>query len=312
MRRVKKMDINDVKFIPVLLKEPVKPEDFGKIDVADLVLNNIEIQDRDIVVISSKVVSILEGRCVSLDSVVPSERSKKIAAYYGKNPGLVELINREGKASFVTPGSRLLKKKKYRDVLLSLAKPGLTEEEANRIMEFSYSIRWMIKKHGYMADNAGIDCQNVPEGYAVMLPEKPRKTLDDLRAKIMKVTGKYTAAIVTDSLGGGAVLGIWDVPLAYSGIDPVERNWGQVDVFGRVGTGGGSNFILPLSSMAGITMGNSNECTPIVIIRGFKYLDERPQDIGKNILTFPVSYLLEGMFWTIYETLKYFYISFRA
>ncbi len=306
------MDINDVKFIPVLLKEPVKPEDFGKIDVADLVLNNFEIQDRDIVVISSKVVSILEGRCVSLDSVVPSERSKKIAAYYGKNPGLVELINREGKASFVTPGSRLLKKKKYRDVLLSLAKPGLTEEEANRIMEFSYSIRWMIKKHGYMADNAGIDCQNVPEGYAVMLPEKPRKTLDDLRAKIMKVTGKYTAAIVTDSLGGGAVLGIWDVPLAYSGIDPVERNWGQVDVFGRVGTGGGSNFILPLSSMAGITMGNSNECTPIVIIRGFKYLDERPQDIGKNILTFPVSYLLEGMFWTIYETLKYFYISFRA
>jgi coenzyme F420-0:L-glutamate ligase / coenzyme F420-1:gamma-L-glutamate ligase len=306
------MNINDVKFIPVLLKEPVKPEDFGKIDVADLVLNNFEIQDRDIVVISSKVVSILEGRCVSLDSVVPSERSKKIAAYYGKNPGLVELINREGKASFVTPGARLLKKKKYRDVLLSLAKPGLTEEEANRIMEFSYSVRWMIKKHGYMADNAGIDCQNVPEGYAVMLPENPRKTLDDLRAKIKKVTGKYTAAIVTDSLGGGAVLGIWDVPLAYSGIDPVERNWGQVDVFGRVGTGGGSNFIFPLSSMAGITMGNSNECTPIVIIRGFKYQDERPQDIGKNILTFPVSYLLEGMFWTIYETLKYFYISFRA
>ena len=306
------MDINDVKFIPVLLKEPVKPEDFGKIDVADLVLNNIEIQDRDIVVISSKVVSILEGRCVSLDSVVPSERSKKIAAYYGKNPGLVELINREGKASFVTPGSRLLKKKKYRDVLLSLAKPGLTEEEANRIMEFSYSIRWMIKKHGYMADNAGIDCQNVPEGYAVMLPEKPRKTLDDLRAKIMKVTGKYTAAIVTDSLGGGAVLGIWDVPLAYSGIDPVERNWGQVDVFGRVGTGGGSNYIYPLTSMSGIVMGNSNECTPIVIIRGFKYQDERPQDIGKNILTYPFSYILEGLFWTIYETLKYFYISLRA
>ena len=306
------MDINDVKFIPVLLKEPVKPEDFGKIDVADLVLNNFEIQDRDIVVISSKVVSILEGRCVSLDSVVPSERSKKIAAYYGKNPGLVELINREGKASFVTPGSRLLKKKKYRDVLLSLAKPGLTEEEANRIMEFSYSIRWMIKKHGYMADNAGIDCQNVPEGYAVMLPEKPRKTLDDLRAKIMKVTGKYTAAIVTDSLGGGAVLGIWDVPLAYSGIDPVERNWGQVDVFGRVGTGGGSNYIYPLTSMSGIVMGNSNECTPIVIIRGFKYQDERPQDIGKNILTYPFSYILEGLFWTIYETLKYFYISLRA
>ncbi len=311
LRRISRVDINEVKFIPVMLKGPVIPEDYGKIDVADLVLDNVEIQERDIVVVTSKIVSILEGRCVRLDSVVPSERSRKIAAYYGKNPGLIELINREGKVSFVMPGGRLLKKKKFRDILFSLAKPGLSEEDANRIMEFSYSVRWMIKKHGYMADNAGIDCQNVPEGYAVLLPENPRKTADDLREKIMKKTGKYTAAIITDSLGGGAVLGNWDVPLAYSGIDPVERKWGEVDVFGRVGTGGGSNYIYPLTSMAGNVMGNSNECTPVVIIRGFNYQDERPEDIGRNILTFPVSYQLEGLFWTVVETLKYFYVTFR-
>ena len=64
-------------------------------------------------------------------------------------------------------------------------------------------------------------------------------------------------------------------------------------------------------SMSGIVMGNSNECTPTVIIRGFKYQNERPQDIGKNILTYPISYQLEGLFWAIVEMLKYLYISFR-
>jgi coenzyme F420-0:L-glutamate ligase / coenzyme F420-1:gamma-L-glutamate ligase len=301
-----------ITFHPILTKEPVRPEDAGKIDVADLVLDHFKVQDRDIIIVTSKVVSILEGRCVRLDSVVPSKKSLKIAEFYGKNPGLIELINQEGKVSFVTPGFRLMKKKRYRDILLSLSTPGLTEEQADKIMNFSYSIRWMIKKHGYLADNAGIDCQNVPEGYAVLLPKDPRKSADAIRAKIRERTGKETAVIITDSLGGGVVLGNWDVPLGYSGIDPVERNWGRQDVFGRIGTGGGSNFIIPIASMGGIFMGNSDELTPITVLRGFTYKDERPEDIGKNILKFPSSYVWEGAFWIIVETIRYFFVRWRA
>jgi coenzyme F420-0:L-glutamate ligase/coenzyme F420-1:gamma-L-glutamate ligase len=301
-----------ITFYPILMKEPVKPEDAGKVDVADLLLDQIEVQDRDIVIVTSKIVSILEGRCVRLDSVVPSKKSRKIAEFYGKNPGLIELINQEGKPVFVTPGFRLMKKKYYRDILLSLARPGLKEEDANRIMNFSYSIRWMVRMHGYLADNAGIDCQNVPEGYAVLLPKDPRKSADNIREKIFERTGKKVAVIITDSLGGGAVLGNWDVPLGYSGMDPVERNWGQVDVFGRLGTGGGSNFIIPIAAMGGIVMGNSDERTPITVLRGFAYKDERPEDIGKNILTFPSKYIYEGLFWIIVETIRYFFIRWRA
>lgn len=301
-----------ITFYPILMKEPVKPEDAEKVDVADLLLDQFEVQDRDIIIVTSKVVSILEGRCVRLDSVVPSKKSLKIAEVYGKNPGLIELINQEGKVFCVSPGGRLLKKKRYRDILLSLAKPGLTEEQANKIMNFSYSMRWMVKKFGYFADNAGIDCQNVPEGYAVLLPKDPRKSADTIREKILERTGKKVAVIITDSLGGGVVLGNWDVPLGYSGMDPVERNWGQVDVFGRIGTGGGSNYIIPIASMGGIVMGNSDERTPITVLRGFAYNDERPEDIGKNILTFPSSYTWEGLFWIIVESIRYFFVRWRA
>jgi coenzyme F420-0:L-glutamate ligase / coenzyme F420-1:gamma-L-glutamate ligase len=302
----------NITFYPILLREPVNPEDAGKVDVADLILSHFDIQDRDIVIVTSKVVSILEGRCIKLDSVVPSKKSLKIAEVYGKNPGLIELINQEGKVFCVSPGGRLLRKKRYKDILLSLAKPDLTEEQAEKIMNFSYSMRWMVKMHGYLADNAGIDCQNVPEGYAVLLPKDPRKSADTIREKILERTGKKVAVIITDSLGGGAVLGNWDVPLGYSGMDPVERNWGCQDVFGRIGTGGGSNYIIPIASMGGIVMGNSDERTPITVLRGFAYKDERPEDIGKNILTFPSSYTWEGLFWIIVESIRYFFIRWRA
>lgn len=306
------MTDNRVNFFPIYLKEPVRPEDSGRVGVADLILDNFELQDRDIIIVTSKIVSILEGRCIRLDSVVPSTKSRNIAKYYGKNPGLIELIRQEGRVSFVLPGGRLLKKKRYRDIVLSLAVPGLTEEQANKILEFSYSIRWMVKKHGYLTDNSGIDCQNVPEGYAVLLPANPRKSADEIRAAIRERTGKETAVIITDSLGGGNVLGNWDVPLGYSGMDPVERNWGRRDVFGRIGTGGGSNFVIPIASMGGIVMGNSDESTPIAVLRGFTYHDERPADVGKNILTFPTSYILEGFFWTIVESIRYFFVWARS
>jgi coenzyme F420-0:L-glutamate ligase / coenzyme F420-1:gamma-L-glutamate ligase len=305
------MPEKSVTFHPILLKEPVRPEDASRIGVADLILDNYEIQDHDIILATSKVVSILEGRCIKMDSVVPSRKSKKIAEFYGRPPALIELIRREGQVLCVAPAARLMKKKKYQDIIRSLSTPGLTEENWNKVRNHACNYRWGVMKFGYLADNAGIDCQNVPEGYAVLLPEDPRKSADTIRAKIREKTGKDIAVLITDSMGGGG-LGSVDAPIGYSGIDPIERNWGREDVFGRVGTGGFSNYILPIASMAGAIMGGSDEGTPIMVVRGFQYRDERLEDIGKNILTFPSSYVLEGIFWTIVETIRYFFVWLRA
>jgi len=225
----------------------------------------------------------------------------------------MELIRQEGHVSMVVPVWRMLKKKKYQDILRSYATPGLTEEQWKYVLDFACTYRWGVKKFGYLADNAGIDCQNVPEGYAVMLPENPRRSAVDLRNTIRDRTGKETAVIITDSFGSGSNLqGNFDLPIGYSGIDPLERNWGRIDVFGRVGTGGFSNYIYPIASMSGIIGGGSDECTPIIVLRGFHYKGERPEDIGKDILMLPLSYVWEALIWTIMESVRYFFVWLRA
>jgi coenzyme F420-0:L-glutamate ligase / coenzyme F420-1:gamma-L-glutamate ligase len=300
-------------FHPVHMKEPVRPEDAGRIGVEDLLLNNFEIQDRDIIIVASKVVSILEGRCVKLDSVIPSKKSRKIAEVYGTHPGLIELIRQEGQVMMVLPAWRLVKNKKYQDILRSCAAPGLTEEQWQYVLDFYCTYRWGVKKFGLLADNAGIDCTNVPEGYAVMLPTNPTQSATELRAAIRKRTGKETAVIITDTFGSGStLLGSFDLPIGYSGIDFIERNWGRIDVFGRGGTGGFSNYLYPIASMAGILGGGSDEGTPIIVLRGFPYKDERPEDIGKNVLRVPTRYIWKGVFWTIMESVRYFFVWLRA
>lgn len=301
-----------VTFHPIFLKEPVKPEDSGRISVADLILDNYEIHERDVIIVTSKIVSILEGRCLRLDKVTPSKKSKKIAAVYEKNPSLIELIRREGRVLFVAPFGKLLKKKRYEEIHRSLATPGLTDAEWDTLMDFACTYRWGVKKFGFIADNAGIDCQNVPDGYAVLLPENPRESAVAIRKEIREKTGKDTAVIITDSFGMGSLMGNFDLPIGYSGIDPIERNWGRIDVFGRLGTGGFGNLIIPITSMAGAIMGGSDEGTPITVMRGFAYKNERPEDIGKDILTIPFSYQLEGLFWTIIESFRYLFVWLRA
>jgi len=55
------------------------------------------IQEKDIVVITHKIVSKTEGDIVNLDSVSPSERAKEIALKTGKDPAFVEAVLRETK-----------------------------------------------------------------------------------------------------------------------------------------------------------------------------------------------------------------------
>ena len=57
-----------------------------------LKLNNLELVNGDIVVIAQKIISKAEGRCFSLNDVVPSPEAIELAEEVDKDPRLVELI----------------------------------------------------------------------------------------------------------------------------------------------------------------------------------------------------------------------------
>src|SRR5437879_11930057 len=54
-----------------------------------------DLRDGDVLVVSSKVVAISEGRVVSLSSVLPRAKATVVAAKHGFSPQLCELILRE-------------------------------------------------------------------------------------------------------------------------------------------------------------------------------------------------------------------------
>ncbi len=308
MSNDKRIEVNAVVF-----DTPVMPEDAGKVDITDLILKHYDIKDRDVIVIASKIVAILEGRCVRLDSVVPSRQSKRIAQIYDKDPSKIELIRREGRVFCVIPAGKLAKKKGYLELVLLQASPDLSPENAEAMAE-KFSHVWIVKKFGYFADSAGIDGSNVPDGWAVMLPKDPAKSAQKIRESIKEKTGKSVAILITDTLGGSPVLlGSWDVPIGFAGIDPLEKKMGALDIFGKTIAGGRANLIVPISTMAGLAMGNCEESTPIVVISGVDYEDpEEEKGMEVAAISKPMS-LIFGSLWGISSaTVRYFLVWLKT
>src|SRR5690606_32070366 len=70
-------------------------DDLAAIIAESLAVAEIALDPRDVLVITSKLVSKAEGRYVDLATVTPSERAVEVSAQTNKDPRLVELILRE-------------------------------------------------------------------------------------------------------------------------------------------------------------------------------------------------------------------------
>jgi coenzyme F420-0:L-glutamate ligase / coenzyme F420-1:gamma-L-glutamate ligase len=119
----------------------------GKFDLFEsLIHSSFKFHENDIVVLSSKYVSMSEGSIVNLDKIKVSKDAQEIAAKYHINSILAELILRE--SDYIYKGI-----------------PGFL----------------LTIKNGMMAPNAGIDRSNVPLGYAILYPRAPFKSAEKLR-----------------------------------------------------------------------------------------------------------------------------------
>ena len=127
-----------------------------------------------ILVISQKIISKKEGRVINLHSVIPSELSVGIAYAYEKDPRLVEVILSESK----------------------------------RIVRMGHGVIIVETNHGFICANAGIDESNVEKGFVTLLPLDPDKSAKKIRDSILKITGKNTAVLISDTFGRPFRLGL--------------------------------------------------------------------------------------------------------
>jgi coenzyme F420-0:L-glutamate ligase/coenzyme F420-1:gamma-L-glutamate ligase len=242
---MRKTTVNAISVIAVeslpLIKEGI---DLGKLIVDAAEKQNTPIKERDIIVITHKIVSKAEGNMINLDEVKPSERAREIAQKTGKEPALVEVVLRETK-EIVRMGSNSL----------------ITET-----------------KNGIVCANAGVDRSNVEgDRNLTLLPKDPDGSAQRIREDIRKLTGCEVAVIISDTNGRPLRMGEINVAIGVAGIKPIRDRRGEKDLFGYVLRIKQTAVADELASAAELVIGQSNEGIPVAIVRGYDYqLSEKP------------------------------------
>lgn len=214
-------------------------------NLAEFLLNSlreteIDLQDGDILVLAQKIVSKAENRLVDLASVSPSAAALELAEKTGKDPRIAELLL----------------------------------QESNQILRARMGTAIVEHRLGFVCANAGIDQSNVGgEGHewALLLPENPDGSADEIRAALETASGKRLGVMIIDSHGRAWRLGTVGVAIGLSGLPGLvdERGWN--DLFGytlKITIVAAAD---ELAAAASLVMGQAAEGTPAVHVRGFPY-----------------------------------------
>ena len=204
---------------------------------------DINLQDGDIVVVAQKIVSKVEGRWVNLVTVQPSAQALTLAEEIEKDPRLIELVL----------------------------------HESNHILRKRSGTIIVEHRLGFVCANAGIDHSNVAgigdmdEEWVLLLPENPDASAQMIRQKLETMSSAHIGVMVIDSHGRAWRQGVVGVAIGLSGLPGLVDMRGTKDLFGyelRITTIGAAD---ELAAAASLVMGQANEATPIVHVRGFPY-----------------------------------------
>jgi coenzyme F420-0:L-glutamate ligase/coenzyme F420-1:gamma-L-glutamate ligase len=192
------------------------------------------LEDGDVVVVAQKVVSKAEGRVVRLDELDPSDEARRIAAGTDRDPRQVEAVLRES-------------------VRLVRVRPPLVIAET---------------RHGFVCASAGVDASNAPDaGMLVLLPLDPDASAAHIRARLLELTGRGVAVLVSDSFGRAWRQGTTDVAIGAAGLSPLLDLHGRRD---RVGYELHATTIAVADEIAGaaqLVMGKTDDI-PAALVRG--------------------------------------------
>jgi coenzyme F420-0:L-glutamate ligase/coenzyme F420-1:gamma-L-glutamate ligase len=204
-------------------------------DLAALLSERADLRDGDILVVAQKVVSKAEGRLRDMREITPSSQALDLARRNGSDPRQVQAVLDESVR--------------------------LVRTERVIIAE---------TRHGFICANAGVDHSNVPGGEILcLLPVDPDASASALRDRVLAVTGRTVAVIVSDTFGRAWRIGIQNVALGVAGMPAVVDYRGRDDDFGRTMVGTVVAIADELAGAAELAMGKTDR-VPAVIIRGYR------------------------------------------
>jgi len=207
-------------------------DDLPSIILDALKRQKLKIEDGDVLAIASKAVATAQNRLKRLGSVKPSETAKKLAKRYDLKPSFIEIVLQEAEKVYGGVSKALL----------------------------------TLKDH-ILTANAGVDHKNAPHGYVVLWPKHPFKTAEKIRKKILARTSKRVGVLIVDSRVTPLRMGTTGLALAVAGFEPVRDCRAGKDLYGNAISITRHALADDLASAAHLIMGETNERTPVVLIK---------------------------------------------
>jgi coenzyme F420-0:L-glutamate ligase / coenzyme F420-1:gamma-L-glutamate ligase len=212
-------------------------------DLAQLIFdalrdNGLTLCEGDVLIVAQKIVSKAENRYVRLADVTVSAEAVALAGQASKDPALVQLILKES-----------------REVLR--VRPGVIIVE---------------HRNGYVHANAGIDKSNIVRDAdnprVLLLPADPDASARALRSGLAERGAIAPQVIINDSMGRAWRNGTVGVAIGTAGLDPLNNQIGDVDMFGNVLEATEPAVADELAAGASLVMGQAAESCPVVLARG--------------------------------------------
>jgi coenzyme F420-0:L-glutamate ligase/coenzyme F420-1:gamma-L-glutamate ligase len=221
-----------LQLIPIKVMKKDSEFDLAEDVISSFEKNNQRIKDSDILVLSSKYISISERRFINLKDVVPSKEADELARKFSLDKRLAQVVIDE------------------------------SEDILGGIPHYVLSVA-----AGSLAPNAGVDRSNFYTGFVTLYPKDPFKSAENLRRQIRERIAKNVGVVVSDSRLQPMRLGTTGIAIGTAGIDPVKDERGRKDLFGNTLKVTRRNLADDLCSAAQILMGEADERIPIVDVR---------------------------------------------
>jgi len=171
----------------------------------------------------------------------------------------------------------------------------LIRSEADRVLEEGDMVLTM--KNKVLIPNAGIDRSNVPEGQAVLWPDDPFGSAENIRKELMDEFGLGQFGIViSDSHCQPLRMGTSGIAIGWAGIMGVRDDRGAKDLYGRKMVYTQVAVSDNLASAANLEMGETDASVPFVLIRDAKVSYTNKPASAEDYFISPGECLYRGLY----------------
>lgn len=224
------------------------------------------LEDGDILVITSKVVSKAYGFLIKLDEINPSKKALKIAKKVNENPCFIQaILDNSDEILFVVPFLKLVE-----EGVINVEKLSKNPTKVLKAIK-KFPCIFFVRREGQIYSDAGLDSSNHPEGVLSFPPKNPDKIAKEIRSRILERTGKSVAVLISDT-EFMPFLGSLDIARGCSGLQAISKKFGELDRYGKPKFGGADHIAHELACASALLMGQTSESIPVVIVRGYKYV----------------------------------------